>query len=405
MKTNIQQGKNKAPMSTSTAKATPVKAPAKKAAKVGAKAVVAKAKTLPKISVKAAPLARKAKTVAPLVKKTGETAARKSTPTARKRSPAAQPGLKLVAAAPATKTSIKASPKLAAPKPVQDKLRLFQIYYRPEQRQLLDPAFEPYNNEGDNSPLLEFNVFRKLMNSELVQGAELWGALSWKFKEKTGLSGTQLRGVIEKNPGHDVYYCNPFPELEGLYHNLWLQGETSHPNFLILCRDFFKAAGLDVNALEELQPSSHFAASNYFVATPAFWQRYLAFIDSTVATAEKNMSDTAKAMVYSSAADKRGLHAGASYLPFIVERLFGYFLARHTHGLKVYKYSLLSNQPTENVHLKLLGQMKDAAVKSKSLWLATCWINYRNLYFSQVFGADWCKRYLAKISPLVVNFK
>jgi len=179
--------------------------------------------------------------------------ARKAPPAVKRPARSAPSRLQLVE--PASKRSHAGATTAATPVRANEKVRIFQIYYRPEQRQYLDPAFEPYNNEGDDSPLLEFNVFRKLQNSKHVEGADYWGALSWKFREKTGLGGRQLREVIASHPGFDVYYCNPFPELEGLYHNLWLQGETAHPNFLILCREFFQAAGLDEKAFTLLEPS------------------------------------------------------------------------------------------------------------------------------------------------------
>jgi hypothetical protein len=48
--------------------------------------------------------------------------------------------------------------------------------------------------------------------------------------------------------------------------------------------------------------------------------------------------------------------------------------------------------------------MKDVAHKTKSPWLAACWVNYRNLYLSQTNGAEWCKRYLRNITPTEVKF-
>lgn len=288
--------------------------------------------------------------------------------------------------------------------PASTAVRIFQIHYHPDQRPVLDPTFEPYDNEGDKSPLLEFNVFRKLMDSELVRDADLWGALSWKFQEKTGLSGEQLRQIIARNPGYDVYYCNPFPEMEALYPNLWLQGETSHPNFLILCHDFFEAAALDKEVLTQLLPSSRFAASHYLVATPRFWRGYVDFVSEVIARAERGMSSTAKAMIYSSAADAKAMHAGASYMPFIVERLFGVYLARTDGEYKAHKFVCDPQEEKMNVHLKLLRQMKDVAVSSKSLWMATCWTNYRNLYFGQTHGSAWCKAFVKSITPSRINF-
>ena len=295
--------------------------------------------------------------------------------------------------------SPKAKPVQRKAKPAPDKLRIFQIHYQPEQVAQLDPAFEAYDNTGDTSPLLEFNVFRKLHQSELVKGAELWGALSWKFTQKTGLSGADLRGIIASKPGHDVYYCNPYPELEAQYHNLWLQGETAHPNFLVLCQEFFEVTGIRLDHLKAFVPSNHFAASNYFVASPRFWAAYLNFMEDAIAKAESRMSKTARAMIYSSAADRIGVHAGASYLPFIVERLFAVFLAEHEKEFSAYKFALPAKEEGLNVHIKLLRQMKDVSIKSKSLWMATCWVNYRNLYMSNSYGADWCRKYLKNITP------
>ena len=296
-----------------------------------------------------------------------------------------------------TKSKVVPKPKVA--KPVPNKLRIFQIHYQPEQVAQLDPAFEAYDNTDDPSPLLEFNVFRKLHQSDLVKGAELWGALSWKFTQKTGLSGADLRGIIASKPGHDVYYCNPYPELEAQYHNLWLQGETAHPNFLVLCQEFFEVTGIRLDHLKAFVPSNLFTASNYFVASPRFWAAYMNFVEDAIAKAESRMSKTARAMIYSSAADRIGVHAGASYLPFIVERLFAVFLAEHEKEFSAYKFALPAKEEGLNVHLKLLRQMKDLSVKNKSLWMATCWVNYRNLYMSNSYGADWCRKYLKNVTP------
>ncbi len=388
-------------MNTRKTTSAAAKVPARSAGKTISK-VAARAKS--RAAVKGVPASRKAQGAVPVVKTAGKPAARKAAPATKRTPVVPQPKLKLVVPPPVAKMPAKSVPKVSGPEPAPDKVRIFQIYYRPEQRQFLDPAFEPYNNEGSNSPLLEFNVFRKLMNSELLRGAGLWGALSWKFKEKTGLSGEQLLQIVANHPGYDVYYCNPFPELEGLYHNLWLQGETSHANFLILCRDFFQAAGLDDSELTQLVPSSHFAASNYFIATPAFWRGYVAFISDVIARAEQGMSTTAKAMIYSAAADRKAMHAGASYMPFIVERLFGVYLARVRGKYKTFKFSCEQQEAKLNVHIKLLRQMKDVAISSRSLWLATCWLNYRNLYFSQSYGSAWCRTFLKSVTPNRIDF-
>src|SRR5690554_5885401 len=70
--------------------------------------------------------------------------------------------------------------------------RIFQIWYRPEQQSRLDPAFEPYDNTAENSALLEFRVLAELSQREDLADASLWGAVSWKFGQKTGLTGHEF---------------------------------------------------------------------------------------------------------------------------------------------------------------------------------------------------------------------
>jgi hypothetical protein len=289
-------------------------------------------------------------------------------------------------------------------KPAGPKTKVFQIYFQSGQKLALDPAFETYNNEGDKSPLLEYNVFKKLAGSQLTQGLDLWGAVSWKFGEKTKMQGHELLKVIADNPGYDVYFCNPSPEIEGLYHNIWLQGETSHPNFLALSEAFFKAAGWPQTELVALRPSSHFSSANYFVGNDKFWAKFIQFIDAALLNADKKLSKQVKDLLYSPAADYKLLHKKASYLPFIIERAFGVFMATGGAGLRSFKYGLTKKTATFTVHQKLLTEMKDMAFKTKSEWLATCWVNYRNLYLAQVANKEWVKLNLKKISPTKVSF-
>jgi hypothetical protein len=290
-----------------------------------------------------------------------------------------------------------------APVVAAGQVRVFQIFYDPRQRPLLDPSFEPFDNRGDAHPLLEFNVFRKLARTREAAGARLWGALSWKFQQKVGMSGMDLLRLIEGNPGYDVYYCNPHPDTESLYPNLWMQGETSHPNFLLLCNEFFEAAGLPTQVFDEIQPSSAFASANYFIATPKFWQRYLAFVEGAIARAEGSLSKTARKMLYSDAADQRGMHARASYMPHIIERLFSLFLATDGSGFKAYKYPANARLAAQQ-HMRLLREMKDVAHRTRSVWLASCWLNYRNLYLANLHDRAWLQKYLKAVTPEKVKF-
>ena len=279
------------------------------------------------------------------------------------------------------------------------RVRICQIYYREPQRAELDPAFEPFDNAGELSPLLELDVFRRLAKQHGAKPPDYWGALSWKFGLKTGLKGEQLLAVMRDNPGYDVYFCNPHPDTEALFHNLWLQGETAHPQFVRLAREVFAAAGLDGALIEQLWPAELFASANYFVATPAFWSDYLGFVDGVLDALPGRLSPFGEALLGSSMADVRGAHAEATYVPFIVERLFSVFLLLRDGRYRAYKYLTDRSRLEKNAHLRHLRQMKQEAIRTGSGWLASCWSHYRWLYFAHTQGMPWLQKYHALITP------
>ena len=283
-------------------------------------------------------------------------------------------------------------------------LRIFQIYYEPWQIELLDPAFEQLDNCGVVSEYLEVDVFNRLAASAALKDVPLWGALSWRFGEKTGLTGDMLRDTIAANPGFDLYYCNPHPENEALFHNMWLQGETCHPRFLEVARAVFAAAGLPEDDLITVEASQMFSAANYFVGSQKFWTLYLAFVRRVMGLSDSRMPREMRALLHSPEADQRAKHHGATYVVFIIERLLPLFLKTSGRHLKTFKIPLTDKDAELNVHLRLLREMKDVAHKTKSAWLAACWINYRNLYFAQSSGREWCATHLRNITPPNVRF-
>ena len=297
-----------------------------------------------------------------------------------------------------TQTSVKLHPNAKAP------VRIFQIYYDDWHEPLLDQEFVPYDNRGVQSELFEFKVFEQLAKSARISGAKYWGALSWRFAEKTGMSGKELLDTVAAKPGFDVYYCNPFPENEAVYHNTWIQGEPSHPAFLELAKSFFEAAGLPVEQLTSIQVSGRFTAANYMVGNPAFWQAYLLFVRRALGNAERRMPANMRALLHSRIADQHSFHFGATYVPFIVERLLGTFLSTEGAHLKAFKIPLPEREKTLNVHQRLLREMKDVAHKTKSNWLAAVWMNYRSLYMTQTNGREWSQKHLRNITPTDLKF-
>jgi len=305
---------------------------------------------------------------------------------------------------PAVESQLESNLAKQPPRALKSPIRIFQIYFEAWQRELLDPAFYPLDNSRGSSELMEFAVFEQLQKNAATEGATLWGALSWRFGEKTGMLGSDWVKQILDHPGYDVYFCNPHTHNEAIFHNMWLQGETSHPNFVEIVKAFFQAAGLDDKEIMSIHPSGIYSAANYFVATPAFWARFIPYVRKVLVTADKKLPPMVRDVLHSKVADDKGLHGGATYIPFIVERLFGLFMRTEGKDLKGYKIALPERERELNVHLKLLREMKDVAHRTQSAWLAACWVNYRNLYLSQTNTKAWCDKYLRAITPTEVRF-
>jgi len=279
------------------------------------------------------------------------------------------------------------------------KIKIFQIHFKGEQAEHLDDAFEHYDNQGVMAETQEFEVFNKLYDSTQTKGLAHWGAVSWRFTEKTGLTGQALLDQVAAHPDVDVFYMNPYPYNEALFQSVWMQGETTHPDFLSIAEQFLMAAGFNADEVLRIDNSASVSTCNYCVGSPAFWQLYIPFIEGVLKRAEAKLPRALRARIHSPEADVKSLHHGSTYIPFIVERLFAVFMRSEGRGLKARKIPLPAQEAKLNEHLRSLRMLKDAAVAGKSKVLYAIWANYRNLYCQAAFKPYWTQKYLKTLNP------
>lgn len=271
-------------------------------------------------------------------------------------------------------------------------VNICQIFYRDEQRPYLDAAFSPLDNSGHDDETLEFGVFQRLYGGASFEGADYFGALSWRFTEKTGLTGQDLIEAVRSNPRVDLFYMNPFPHNEAIHQSLWLQGETAHPGFLEVCTAFFEAAELEPTDIYRLIPSSGFSVCNYFVARPAFWKAYIPFVERCLEKAEAGMPVDLCKRMHSAEGDWKGIHKGATYVPFIIERLLPAFLkSPDGRTLRVHKVALPAKEAKLNDDLRELREMKDVAILAHSARILDLWREKREAYCHIYFSKAWCE--------------
>lgn len=204
----------------------------------------------------------------------------------------------------------------------QTTARVWQIFYAPWQRERLDPAFLAYDNSDSAKPgEHEFHVFRKEYLAGTTQEG-LSGFVSWKFEEKTGLSGKEWLAYCASNPGRDVYFVNPYP-IEICYGNIWRQGEMWTPGITAIAQELLDRCGYGIDLQRMPQRLQTLAFCNYWMGTPAFWKRYMDFCLPIYNEIQNNPDDPLCSKLQTLGDPGRG----ASYFSFIFERLFSTLLA------------------------------------------------------------------------------
>lgn len=197
-------------------------------------------------------------------------------------------------------------------------IKVYQIYYEPNQLKILEPAFIPYNNQASQFPdHREYRVFHENYHSGKTNTADYVGFMSWKFKAKTGLTGEKFIDFVRSNPGFDVYFVNPFWG-EFAYDNVWLQGERRHPGLIQFTRKILNKAGykLDFTSIKNNWRSMVFC--NYWVGNQKFWDSYIKFCEPLYLYLSQKLSAEEKSFL----AQRADSASDANYLPYIMERMF-----------------------------------------------------------------------------------
>lgn len=202
---------------------------------------------------------------------------------------------------------------------------VYQIQYSDEIIGEFDPAFLRYdcrdNPEPDEREVAHMLRFYS-EGSWRLSNIRYFGLVSPKFTSKTGISGQTFIDWIDANPGYDVYFINPFPQLIYWHYNVWTQGEFWHPGLSDLANALFDSAGIDVQI--QYLPRNTAATvlySNYWVGNEKFWHEYMTFLNKFVAAIE-HLDESSRKKLYELAPH----YAPATYFPFIFERLFSTFL-------------------------------------------------------------------------------
>lgn len=204
-------------------------------------------------------------------------------------------------------------------------VKIWQIFYEPGQIANLDLEFEPYDWLCNPHPeYTETLHFINLHKSGKYREADYTGIVSNKFGFKTGLTGERFIQFIKNNPGYDVYFVNPFPELGYFWLNVWSQGEFRHAGLTALAQQLFEATRTPVR-IDSLGRNSHNSLlyCNYWIGNEKFWDAFMNFLIPLFRWIDQGAAPPERKPYF-----RRAPYAetGFSMFSFIFERLFSTFL-------------------------------------------------------------------------------
>jgi hypothetical protein len=208
-------------------------------------------------------------------------------------------------------------------------VNIYQIYHQSTLKPNLDPAFVPFdhceftaNNPDLSNSWREWPVIRDLgLKQAQADNADIWGFVSYKFQEKTNVTGQQFIDFIKDNPDNDVWFLEPYYTPRNPFLNPWQQGELYHPGITQIPNFIFKAAGNDIDVSKIPMRLSWY---NFFAGTEKFWNLYFEVIDTIINVAKEH--EGLNEVLFNTGAG-HGNDPRVPYFIFVVERMFPTILA------------------------------------------------------------------------------
>lgn len=240
-------------------------------------------------------------------------------------------------------------------------MKIYQIYYDDYSSKNLDSLFFPYDNKNGNSNWYEYGVFRDFYFQKKFLEDEYTGCVSWKFKQKTRILTKHFIHFIEKKPGYDVYFINPFPGNTNLFRNVWECGEYYHPGLISIIQHIFQKINYKIDIENMINTHSDTLYCNYWVGNSFFWKKYIEFCEPIYQYIETSNDSFLKV----SSKKTVDIANNANFIPFVMERLFTTLLYKEKKNIRykpyLYKFTHAYPIPLYPVYLKL------ALLKKKEL--------------------------------------
>jgi hypothetical protein len=211
---------------------------------------------------------------------------------------------------------------LAAMPPAQ----IFTILNHYTSRQELDPGFGVLDNSANERPdWFEYWPMRKFLRGESLDEDTFYGFLSPRFTHKTNMTAAMVRQFLAASAAADVVLLSPSIHNSAYFLNVFQHGDSQHPGLLDVAQRFFARIGRPTDLGLLVTDSRNTVHSNYFIAKPRFWRRWLEVNEQLFAMAEAPQDELGAAL--RAATRYRGTNQVQMKI-FLMERIATWLLVR-----------------------------------------------------------------------------
>ena len=140
----------------------------------------------------------------------------------------------------------------------------------------------------------EYWPMRQFLLSQTLDEQRLYGFFSPRFTEKTSLSAQALQDwAMDQGRDADVMIICPQADMGAFFKNVFVQNELFDPGFLVTAQAFVDHIGWPMDLAGLVMDARHIVFSNYVLAKPAFWRRWLAITEALFQVCESSDEHTA----------------------------------------------------------------------------------------------------------------
>lgn len=172
-------------------------------------------------------------------------------------------------------------------------VNIFHIGYSPETIQNIPEGFKLLDNSNNPRPdWFEFWPIRKFLKENKLKKNQYYGFFSPKFGFKTGHDYASLDKELTliSDKTELVFIC-PQPEVGAMFKNLYHGSNFTDPGALATCQSIFEVIGEEVDLNTLITDSRNTIYSNYFIAKPVFWEKWLEVCEKIFTIAEGDAHD------------------------------------------------------------------------------------------------------------------